>query len=83
MDVAGGELQQMKDDEGQNDGAAPVHGARGVGGVDGLFARVADRARRLLRSASCTVAVMCSAMASSMTPRSIQSSSPRLCRKWP
>ena len=47
MENAGGELEQVKDDEGQNDGAAPVHGARGVGGVDGLFARVADRAGRL------------------------------------
>ena len=39
---AGGKLQQMKDDENKNNGPAPIHGARSIGGVDGLFAGVAD-----------------------------------------
>ena len=43
VDVTGCELKEMEDDEGQNDGAAPVHGAGGVGGVDGLSAGVSDR----------------------------------------
>ena len=47
MDVAGGQVQQMEDDEGEHDGARPVHGPRGVGGSDGLLARIADRARAL------------------------------------
>jgi len=43
VDVTGCELKEMEDDEGQDDGAAPVHGAGGIGRVDGLAARVADR----------------------------------------
>jgi len=43
VDVTGCELKEMEDDEGEDDGAAPIHGAGGVGGVDGLAARVADR----------------------------------------
>ena len=42
MDVAGGELQQVEDDEGQDDGAAPVHGAVSVVGIDRLLDLVAD-----------------------------------------
>src|ERR1700677_72423 len=43
VDVTGCELKEMEDDEGEDDGAAPVHGAGGVGGVDGLSARIFDR----------------------------------------
>ena len=48
MDVASGELQQVKDDEGQHDRAAPVHGAVGVIRIDGLLDLVADRPRFLV-----------------------------------
>src|ERR1700679_2401966 len=47
MYVAGGELEQMEHDEDQDNRPAPVHGARGVGRVDRLFARVANRPRCL------------------------------------
>ena len=59
--VAGGQVQQVEDDEGQHDGAAPVHGARGVGGGDRFLAPNSRPGRaRFFRSASCTVATMCS-----------------------
>ena len=42
MDGAEGEVEEMKDDEGEKDGAGPLHGAGGVGGVEILFFDVAD-----------------------------------------
>ena len=47
MDVSSGEMQEVEDDENKDDGAAPVHGARGVGGDNRLFAGVADGPGRL------------------------------------
>ena len=42
---AKGELHQVIDDEGGDDGSAPVHGAGGVAGSGGLMTDVADGAR--------------------------------------
>ena len=44
VDGSSGEVQQVVDDEGENDGAAPVHGAGGVRGDDGSVADVGDGA---------------------------------------
>src|SRR5579884_2386415 len=45
MDISGSKLQQMEDDKGQNDWAAPVHRARSVRRGNGLFSGVSDRKR--------------------------------------
>src|SRR5579884_1557326 len=45
MDISGSKLQQMEDDKGQNDWAAPVHRARSVRRGNGLFSGVSDRTR--------------------------------------
>ena len=42
--LAGGEVEEVVDEEGEDDGAAPVHGAGGVSGGDGCVADVGDGA---------------------------------------
>lgn len=42
---SGSEVEDVEDDEGQQDRAAPVHGARGVTGSDVLFFGILHRAR--------------------------------------
>jgi len=43
MDYAEGEMEQVENDEGEDDGAAPGHGAGGVGGMRVDFFNVGDR----------------------------------------
>ncbi len=42
MDHAEGEFQEVEDDEGQDDGAAPIHGSGSIGGMEIGFFDVVD-----------------------------------------
>jgi hypothetical protein len=77
-------MQDVEDHEGGDDGAAPDHGAGGVGGGHVVLLIVGDGARGAILRNNCTDATMCRITASSRMERAVHSATSALlglCRK--